>query len=126
MSSMVDVASYTYEIEAESVAIALAAHGIEYSIVNAGLVNSDSFLSNAVGGVKISVREEGAQRAYEIIEENRKMSAESSRYCYNCEATDIEKLRHDWKDVIICIITLGFGIPWVYKDFRCMKCGHKW
>jgi hypothetical protein len=121
--NMVQVAAYTYEIEAEAAAVVLAANDVRYEIRDAGLVNANLFYSNAIGGVKILVKTEDAARALALITDVNKVN---DKYCYNCESTDIIKVKHDWKDIPKFVCALGMGVPWLYKEFKCNNCGRTW
>jgi hypothetical protein len=67
--SLVTVATFPQIHLAEVAKAHLEAAGIESQLVDEGVVGANPFLSVAVGGVKIQVREEDAKRAAELIEE---------------------------------------------------------
>jgi hypothetical protein len=128
----VPIATFVYEIEAASAVLLLKTNGIDSGIRDSAVVNSDPLLSNAVGGIKLYVERKDAEEALKILDEDRiKRDEETGKYCYNCESTDISKIKNKitWKTIIICILTLGLGVPLVFKGFKeyqCNKCGHKW
>ena len=60
----------------------LEGSGISAHIRDEGVVGLDWFLSNAIGGVKVEVGDEDAQRAREIL--NEKEAAHGILYCPHC------------------------------------------
>lgn len=60
--------NFTYPSEAYIAKSHLDAEGIDCFITNENLLTINPLLSNAVGGVKLMVREEDYERAKEILE----------------------------------------------------------
>jgi hypothetical protein len=123
------VNTYTYVIEAETAAMLLRQNEIESDLLNDETVNSNPFLSNAVGGIKLVVNQEDLDNAIMILnEDEKKRNNDHGKYCYRCESNDVEiiKTKTTWKTILIIILSLGTCIPWIFKEFKCRKCGHKW
>jgi hypothetical protein len=128
-NSGVHIATFMYETEAESAILLLNANGIEAGMRDKGIVYTDPLISNAVGGIKLFVEKKDAEEAKRILDEDaKKRDEEIGNYCYKCESTEVMKIpkKPFWKLLVVAVITLGVGLPQVYKEYRCKKCGYKW
>ena len=67
MSRLTTVATFDLAPKAELARNVLAAAGIPAVIADAEIVAMDWLISNAVGGIKLQVREEDAERAAEML-----------------------------------------------------------
>ena len=68
MSERVEIAAYTYVHEAELAATTLRAAGIDVSLVNQHTIGVDSFMSNAMGGVRVSVPADQVEQARALLD----------------------------------------------------------
>ena len=66
---MVSVASFPFEIPAQQARLKLHSHGIEATIANEKIAQTDITILLWEGGVKVLVREDDIPRAREILEE---------------------------------------------------------
>ena len=109
MDNTVVVRSYDRPHEAELDANRLREADIEVSVEDDNLVGNDPLLSNAVGGVKLRVAEEDADRAVDVLEEEREASLEADEI----EGTPFEELEEDqereWEEMT--------------RGRRCPECG---
>ena len=92
---------------------ALDSAGIESFLADTNFVRMDWFASNAVGGMRLQVREEDAKDAAEIVEqsipENIVLDGQevySQPRCPNCQSLDI--------------------VFWTLSERKCSSCGHTW
>lgn len=93
---------------------ALDSAGIESFLADTNFVRMDWFASNAVGGMRLQVREEDAKDAAEILEqsipENIALDEQGEVYsqprCPNCQSLDI--------------------VFWTLSARKCSSCGHTW
>jgi hypothetical protein len=69
MEKLVTVARFTFPHQAHAAKVSLEAEGIPVFLADELTVTMDWFLSNAVGGIKVQVPEEAAERAQEILAE---------------------------------------------------------
>jgi hypothetical protein len=109
MDNTVVVRSYDRPHEAELDANRLRKADIEVSVEDDQLVGNDPLLANAVGGVKLRVAQEDADRAVEVLEEEREASLDADEI----EGTPFEELEEDqereWEEMT--------------RGRRCPECG---
>jgi hypothetical protein len=67
LQDLVTVARFTYPHQAHAAKVRLEAEGIRVFLADEFTVTMDWFLSNAVGGIKVNVPGEDAERAQEIL-----------------------------------------------------------
>ena len=124
--NLVEVATYTYQSEAQAAMVLLDNNNIKSEISDAGIVNAHAFLSNAVGGVKLFVAKDDYKKAYELIEEVvKERKEEYGKTCYYCESNNVVKNPVTWKTILLGILTLGIYFPGAFKHFKCNDCGKK-
>lgn len=70
MSSLTTIHTFTYPAELVVLRIRLEAEGIECHVVDELTVQVYPFSSNAIGGIKLQVREDDVPRALAILKEN--------------------------------------------------------
>jgi len=106
--------------------------GIESFLADENLVRLDWFLSNAVGGVKLWVKEEDAKTAEAILDQSRPDSFDvegvgeyKQPQCPNCHSTDVSfgglKKRPAYAS-----LWLGVPMPLKHVGWKCHACGHAW
>ncbi len=79
MDELVTIATFDVAGKAETIKLLLEQEGFEVFIADDNLATANWFLSGAVGGVKLQVRESDAPRAASFVEETRKhMSQEKN------------------------------------------------
>src|SRR5690606_14037290 len=69
LSQLVTVATFVTPLEAELVRARLDEAGVEAFVADAELVTADWTMSNAIGGVKVRVAVEDAERARAVLSE---------------------------------------------------------
>lgn len=69
MENWITVATFTYPTELALVKSFLEAEEIEFNVKDELAVQADNFLSNAIGGVKLQVKEKDLERVKEIVVE---------------------------------------------------------
>jgi len=106
--------------------------GIESFLSEENLVRLDWFYSNLVGGIKLMVREEDAEAARKLLEENipeRFDVAGVGEYaqprCPKCGSLDVsfDELN---RQIAYTGLFLGIPIPVNRKGGKCQACGHEW
>jgi len=106
--------------------------GIESFLADENLVRLDWFLSNAIRGVKLWVKEEDAKAAEAILDQSRPETFDvegvgeyKQPQCPKCHSTDVSfgelKRRPAYA-------SLWFGAPMPLKHigWKCHACGHAW
>ncbi len=110
----------------------LESDGIECFLNDQNIVWVDWFLSNAVGGVKLCVRQEDVKTANNLLNEARTESFDeggAEEYlqprCPNCQSTEVS-LEELNKPLAYGSLLLGFPIPIKRRGWKCHSCGHVW
>ncbi len=123
----VEVATFDWINEAELVRIFLEDNDIEVEIVDSQIAAAYPLLANAVGGIKLKVKKEDAERATDLlINYEKEMKEKHKLWCPNCESEDVEKIELHGLLKFLSILTMGIVSMVASKSFLCKKCGHKW
>lgn len=96
------VATYLQLHEATLARLRLQAAGIDAELADTGIVGANPFLANAVGGVKLQVPKEAAERARAVLREPGSAPAGEAAACMSC------------------------GKPMAESDNACAACGWTW
>ncbi len=106
--------------------------GIESILVDENIVRLDWLWSNLVGGIKLLVREEDADTANRLLNQNvlEKFNVEGvGEYeqprCPRCESLDVAFGELD-KRIAYGGMFVGLPIPIRNKGWKCHACGHEW
>lgn len=106
--------------------------GIESFLSDENLVRLDWFYSNLVGGIKLMVREEDAETARKVLEQNIPEKLEvtgvgeyAQPLCPQCGSLDVsfDELN---KQIAYPGLLLGIPMPVNHEGGKCHGCGHEW
>ena len=125
MNKLITIATYTYPHEMAIMRSKLEANGIECSAKDEFTVQVHNFYSNAIGGVKLQVKETDAERALAILKENNDLAADYSDAkvkCPNCDSGNIDGIGINDKISLMAFLILGFPIPIFSNKCRCYNC----
>jgi len=122
------VRSYQYSSEAQIFCGKLESEGIEVYLRDNHIVDSNPIWSNAVGGVKLFVREEDFEKANEILSTVSQYSLDEKNNlikCPNCGAEKVEMITsiRDAKSLIAFVFSLLFVLIPFYSKYR-YKCSY--
>lgn len=131
--SLVTVALFRDLSEAVLARGMLQSAGIECFLADENLIRLDWFYSNAIGGMRLQVREEDAEAAEQILNvsapqdfifDDQQDSFEQPR-CPKCGSLDI---RFEGVDQATSYTSawIGFPIPFRRDTWRCTVCEHEW
>ena len=106
----------------------LESEAIECWLQDENTVTINPVWTNAVGGIKLMVKEEDLPRALEIFKEtenNRKQAVE----CPNCKGHNIEfvsspRKASNWISAIFGFMFANYAMP-AGKVYHCFDCGHE-
>ncbi|GAA3752285.1 hypothetical protein GCM10022422_42110 [Flavobacterium ginsengisoli] len=117
------VRSYQYSSEAQIFCGKLESEGIEVYLRDNHIVDSNPIWSNAVGGVKLFVREEDFKKASEILSTVSQYSLDEKNdliQCPNCGAEKVEMITslRDTKSLVAFIFSLLFVLMPFYSKYR--------
>ena len=109
--------------EAQVVQSHLRGSGIDAFLPDELTLQNDWLWSNAIGGVRVQVPEEEAERAVEILEkEGSEQPKETIKTCPNCGSILSES--YGFQVFPKIVIALLFSIPLRSKPtWRCPRCG---
>lgn len=134
---LVTVATFQYSFEAQFARGRLESEGIYCFLADENIVGIAWIYANAVGGIKLQVREEDAERALEILEEDAEADLEEltevadesvnvSYRCPHCGSTDLEDAPYSRRSAFLTILLFGFPIAFRRVGVTCRSCGHRW
>ena len=128
---LVTVAAFSQPIEAHLSKTRLESEGIECFITDEFIVTNNWLFSNAVGGVKLNVRESDAQRAFEVLQlepieiDTVEVGADEPR-CLECSSLKVSYERFSRRLVFASWLLLGFPLPFLKRKWICKECGYQW
>ena len=123
------VAVFTYSSEAKIIQGRLEAEGIPTFLFDDLTIDTDPFVSNAIGGVKLRVASENAERAQEILKSISQYSLDDTGKaieCPDCRGNKIDYASNitDIKSLFHFIFAFLFsGLPFYTKyEYTCQDC----
>jgi hypothetical protein len=126
MEKTIPIGNFPYHADAAVLIGRLEAEDIRCFLNNEHLVNANPLLSNAVGGIDVSVRESDYERAMLIVKEmesNKKTSLQTENgfegytkvtvFCPNCDSSNCYRKKRSF---------FSFGPV----EHICRDCIHRW
>ncbi len=136
MYKLTTIKTFTYPHEAYVIRARLESEGIETFLQDEMTVQVHNFYSNAIGGVKLQVREKDVAQAMKILqfepETNRdvlivkKSEIADENTCPFCNSDNIAKGKKANLITFIPYLILGFCFPAYKKLFTCFDCEKQW
>lgn len=122
-SLLVVVTTFENALEAEIARGRLESEGISAFIIDGHIVGANWGLSNAVGGVKLQVREVDLLKAKEILGVIQEMGEDSGwGQCPKCQSKKLE-VKVDRRFPFLTWLFLGIPLLFPQKSFLCHSCG---
>ena len=123
------IARFEYSSEAQIIKGRLEADGIQVFLSDNLTIDTDPLVSNAIGGVKLKVLSEDANKAQEILRSIQKYSLDNEGHfikCPNCESEHIQLFStiKNLKSFLSFIFGFLVGtLPFYAKHkYRCNDC----
>lgn len=123
------IGDYQYSSEAFIYKAKLESEGIEVFVRDNHTIDSDPFLSNAIGGVKLFVRQEDYENAMLILADISKFSMDDKGELIKCPKCGAEKIQllttiKDFKSLLsflfsFLVVVLPFYNKYKYKCDNC-------
>lgn len=143
--NLVTVATFTYPHEAAILKGRLESEGIECFSKDENTISAQPFYSNAIGGVKIQVKESDVERANKIVKDyyygandlsgeldsqeeykpEEEKSSDKKVVCPYCGSDEVNRDKTPSRFNITMLLLLG--IPLFFpgpKKYHCFNCGH--
>lgn len=136
MESLVTIKTYTYAHEAAIAKSLLASQNIFCFLKDELTIQANPLYSNALGGVKLQVRQSDAATASKILQaanhihvhEDKTISIRTPSgeidECPACESDEISLTRRPSGKIFgISLLLLGFPLPLFSAVYHCYNCG---
>lgn len=126
---IVTIARFSHPEEADIVSARLESEGISSFVADAHTVTANWSLSNAIGGVRLQVRESEAAEAKRILslaEPNIQAAASSEERCPKCNSANTQYERFYLRPFFVLWLLAGFTLPFLKRKWSCKTCGHQW
>jgi tetratricopeptide (TPR) repeat protein len=143
-SGLVTLATYSHPLEAHIVKGRLESEGIWSFVADENMVVANWLYSNAVGGVKLQVREEDVENAQRILadgpgeidweegeegEEREIDEGDVENEPEQCPICDSHRIRYEKfakRPLFLSWFLLGFPIPFLRGEWVCQDCEYSW
>jgi len=131
---LVTIAKFSQLIEAQLSRATLVGHGIEAFIADEQFATMNPLYLNALGGVRLQVREPDAVRAVEVLAALPEEAGDDpdeedhEEPLHRCPRCDSQYTYYQWTGFHWLLGVLFFGLPFLFLDKRwiCRKCQHTW
>jgi hypothetical protein len=135
---LITIATFTNPLEAHIVRGRLEAEGIETFVAHEHHIWANWFLSTALGGVKLQVKPEDAQRAGEILQQEQAGDYEAlvtdaveetavvRPACPLCHSEEITPVRRSGRISLFIVWLSSLPLPYSSVTMSCRNCGHIW
>jgi len=124
---------FEYPHEAQIIKNKLENEGIYVFLKDELTIQTDNFLSHAIGGVKLQVKSEDIEKAKKIVDLFKKdynteikeivlSQNETVKNCPNCNSTDIRVSKEVRGIVGVLLLFFGLPLPIYKKEYHCFDC----
>jgi hypothetical protein len=126
------VASFWQSAEAHIARLKLESEQIDCLILDEILVAMDWLFANAVGGIKLQVREKDFAKASQLLHRNHETKKSSEPLydgqacCPRCGSAEIYPRRFSRRLAFVAILLLGAPLPFLRRGVVCSACGFDW
>lgn len=139
--NLATVASYCFPTEAHIAAAKLESEGIWSFVADERMVNVNWLYSNAIGGVRLQVREFDIKKAVRILNATVKNTEDltyNKEKCPQCNSTNIKYERFNLRLVFgfwfvsflfigsYTVGAAGILLPFFKHKWKCNACGYEW
>lgn len=127
VAGQVIIGRFGDEISAHLVRHRLESEGIDTWIVDENMASVYPLYNQAIGGVKVAVRESEAAIATEILRDMESPVEVEVPVCPACGSSHVvdNPITYRWA-VLLTLATFGLYLPVFHRRKRCEDCGRKW
>jgi len=117
--------------EAQLAKSLLESAGIVCFLADENTVRMDWLWSNAIGGVKLLVRQEDAAAAADLLDQSQAETTdaegegEEQPRCPRCGSSDAS-FRPLKRRAAYASVAIGIPVPFKHAAWKCHECGHAW
>lgn len=127
-STLTTIASFSFPHEAHIAKASLEAEDIPVFISDEHTINMQWLFSNALGGVRVQVPSQYADRAKEILAQDfsdllKEEIGVDETTCPKCGSTDVEAYTIGKKPAFIVFLFFGFPLFFYKHGIKCSSCG---
>jgi len=143
MTAWNTILTFTYPHEAHMAKAYLESNGIEVFIRDEMMAQVYSFYSNAIGGVKLQVRESDVEAGLKLLETGGYINTDNGNnvscievikldkstnknFCPFCNSKNIAKKRDPNILTVIVYFIMGAIFPIFKAGYQCFDCGKEW
>ncbi len=106
--------------------------GISCNLDDENIIRMDWFISNALGGIKLRVREEDVEPAVALLNQDTPAAFNVDNVgeykqpcCPNCQSMEVSFQGLN-RRVAYTTAFLGVPLPLARRGWKCFSCGHRW
>ncbi len=135
MNNWTVLSTFTYPHEAHIIGGRLESEGIDVQIKDELTAQIYNFYSNAIGGVKLLVRDSDYQKAHQICSSTETTKVNQSHNikepntsftCPYCNSTNVAEKKQPGYVAVFSMIFLNFPLPFFKKNHYCFDCENEW
>jgi len=130
-TNQVIIGTYPEATAAHLARVRLDAEGIESWLVDENTASVYTFYTQAIGGVKLAVREDDAAVAVGVIQgldaTEQERHHQNLHQCPMCGSKDVGEnaMRFVWL-LLLTLLTFGLYLQMFYRRRKCGDCGSVW
>ncbi|WP_163131514.1 DUF2007 domain-containing protein [Agarivorans sp. Alg241-V36] len=132
MSQWVVVARYSYPHEAQIAKASLLSANIPCALNDEHTINMQWLYSDAVGGIRLMVKESDAEQAWQILQQDYSTDVEelfpeqTIMTCPNCGSENIRAFTKGKRSAFLVFLLAGFPLFFYQHGFKCDSCKAFW
>jgi hypothetical protein len=124
---LIPIAAFSKPEDAHLLRLRLEAGGVPAHVQDENTATVNWMLSDAIGGVKVLIEEEDAERAREILADEPGEVADPSRpVCPRCQSPDTSPADGPRRRSFLSMLLLGFPLPVNRHRWHCTQCQTTW
>ena len=130
---MITIKTFINPVEANIIKGRLESEGIPTLLLDENTVNTYWLYAQAIGGIRLQVKEEDVEHALSILkEDNAKMylmdddEDENICLCPNCYSSNIGVNKYSKSAFGFSWLLVGFPLLVPDKRLQCFNCGNEW
>ncbi|HID57149.1 TPA: DUF2007 domain-containing protein [Candidatus Poribacteria bacterium] len=132
---LVTIATFDNPFKAHLVKSRLESSGIKCFLSDEFVVTVNRLYSNAVGGVKLQVKESDLERAIELLNMepiepealDRVLEGDTTQpRCPRCNSANVHYERYSRRFIYLSWLLLGVPLLLFKRKWRCDECGYQW